>query len=198
MRARRRYRLHPQRQLRGISGVGLDNSGIATLTDCSVTGDSAGGAGGLANYGNGSLTLADCSVTGNSSSIDGGLLNDGGGSLTAHRLLRHRQQPRSNAALANIFGVATLSGTTIGDNRGSTIIQNDGGLTFSGCDISGDSGAGYFSYILYSLAMSPSPAAPSGTTTPSGLWNVGGTMTLTDTLVTGTRQAASRTATRCS
>ena len=68
------HRLHRQRQLRGgadssgSAGGGVFNSRYAnlTLTDCTVSGNSAyGGGGGVGNYG-GTITLTNCTVSGNS------------------------------------------------------------------------------------------------------------------------------------
>ena len=64
------------------SGGGIYNSGdTLTLTNCTISGNSASySGGGIFNYGK--LTLTNCTISGNSASIfDGGILNDGG-SLT--------------------------------------------------------------------------------------------------------------------
>ena len=52
-------------------------SGTATLTNCTVSGNSAGiSGGGLYNDGNGTTTLTNCTVSGNSAgSYGGGLFN---------------------------------------------------------------------------------------------------------------------------
>ena len=55
-------------------GGGLLNDGTATLTDCTIEGNSAHDGGGLLN-GNGTATLTDCTVTGNSAAMGAGLYN---------------------------------------------------------------------------------------------------------------------------
>ena len=58
-------RLHPQRQLRGLGGGGVSNSGTANLTDCTLSGNSTGSDGGGV-YNRGTADLTDCTVSGNS------------------------------------------------------------------------------------------------------------------------------------
>ena len=61
--------LHRQRQLRRLSGGGVDNShyGTATLTNCTVSGNSATvSGGGLGNGPGSTTTLTNCTVSGNS------------------------------------------------------------------------------------------------------------------------------------
>ena len=41
---------------------------MATLTDCTISGNSAGGGGGLYNF-NGTLTLANCTISGNIAAV---------------------------------------------------------------------------------------------------------------------------------
>src|SRR5262249_53344051 len=70
--------------LKNFSGGGLANVlGTLTVTDCTVSGNSAGdNGGGLYNL-NGTLTLTNCTVSGNSAGYDGGgLWNNGTATLT--------------------------------------------------------------------------------------------------------------------
>ena len=60
-------------------GGGLENAGELKLTDCTVSGNSAGAGGGLFNTGGGTTTLTHCTFSDNSAvSSGGGLLNYGG------------------------------------------------------------------------------------------------------------------------
>ena len=70
-----------------LDGAGLYNSGVATLTNCTVSGNSAqggGSGGGVFNVGAATLTLTNCTVSGNSAqdSGGGGLFNVGTAMLT--------------------------------------------------------------------------------------------------------------------
>jgi Bacterial Ig-like domain (group 3) len=68
-----------------LNGGGIFNSGIMTLTDSTVSGNSApgnlGGGGGIEN--NGSMTLTDSTVSGNSAAAGGGIRSDGTATLAA-------------------------------------------------------------------------------------------------------------------
>ena len=120
------------------SGGGvLVNGGMAALTDCKITGNSAGvgsqvgadGAG-LANQG-GNVTLTDCTVSGNSAEESNG---GGGGGV---------------ATLTN--GTTTLIDSTISDNSSAVFSANGVGLlelgadsftTLTDCTISGNTASG--------------------------------------------------------
>ena len=72
------HRLHDQRQLRPERhGGGVGINGLATLTNCTISGNSAAAGGGVFNYGTASLVA--CTVSGNSA--------------TAGRRHRQLQQP---------------------------------------------------------------------------------------------------------
>ena len=65
--------LHRQRKLHSYYGGGLyeAGNGTATLTNCTVSGNSAYSGGGLCNA-NGTATLTNCTVSGNSADNSGG------------------------------------------------------------------------------------------------------------------------------
>ena len=64
-------------------GGGLWNSGTATLTGCTISGNSAYMGGGVENFKYGQATLTNCTISGNSASLGGGLSNYGHATLTA-------------------------------------------------------------------------------------------------------------------
>ena len=78
------------------NGGGLANyGGMVTLTDCTVSDNSASNNGGGVYLNNGgTATLTDCTVTGNSSSSNGGGLANDGSTHHADRLHRQRQLRR--------------------------------------------------------------------------------------------------------
>ena len=145
--------LHRQRQLRRTPAAALYNiDGTATLTNCTVSGNSAGSSGGGLFNVDGTTTLTDCTVSGNSATaaaaawIDIGgtttLTNctvsgnsagtSGGGVLNAcvrhdHADQLHRQRQLRHiggGGLTNHGGTATLTDCTV---SGNTAGNNGGG-----------------------------------------------------------------------
>jgi parallel beta-helix repeat protein len=151
-------------------GGGLYNYGTATLSNCTVSGNTAsGGGGGLANYGMATLTLTNCTVSGNYAAYGGGILN---------------------------YGTATLTGCTVSgnsaNNTGGGLDNESGTATLSNCTVSGntaDLGGGVFLYdgqvILNNCAVTGNSASASNYSRGGGLFTGGGTATLTDCTVSG-------------
>jgi CSLREA domain-containing protein len=99
------------------SGGGLNNLGTTTLTNCTVSGNTAYYGGGLANFG--TATLIHCTVGGNSAIA----FNRGGG--------------------VSNFGTATLTDCTVSGNLAVTDgggLLNLGSATLTSCTISGNHG----------------------------------------------------------
>jgi len=96
------------------SGGGIDNLGTMTLTDCTISNDSALSGGGI--FSTGTMTLTDCTISNVSGKYGGGINN-------------------------YIGGTATLTGCTVSD---STAINQGGGISTYGplnlinCTITGD------------------------------------------------------------
>ena len=112
------------------SGGGLLNQGATTLTDCTLSGNSAapvGNGGGL--YSSGSITLTDCTLSGNSAGVLGG------GLLT--------------------FGTATITDCTISGNSAGFGggLYNFGTATITDCTVSGNSAG--FGGGLYTRGSQP-------------------------------------------
>ena len=109
-------------------GGGLENYGTTTLTDCTISGNSASDGGGL--YNRGTATLTDCTVSGNSAT---------GGNYNPKR--------GSGGGLLTFGGTTTLTNCTVSGNHAS---KNGGGLylnnlttggttTLTNCTVSGNS-----------------------------------------------------------
>ncbi len=141
------------------SGGGVFNSGTVTLTNCTLSGDSARIGGGVFN--SGKATLTNCTLSGDSASAGGGLQNDG----TA------------------ILGNCTLSGNSAVYGGG---VYNYGKATFTNCTISGNSssgsGGGVYNYGTARLTdtivagnTGPSSAASDIIGMVSGSYNLIGT-----------------------
>jgi Bacterial Ig-like domain (group 3)/MBG domain (YGX type)/Right handed beta helix region len=142
----------------GYDGGGLANDGTATLIDCTVSGNYAthiGEGGGVLNYGStanltvtdctvsdnsaylgggisnywGTATLADCTLSGNSASDGGGI--DNGGTATLTDCTVSGNSANYGGGLAN-SGTATLTDTIVAGN-----IDRSGASDIGGVDVSG-------------------------------------------------------------
>ena len=104
------------------NGGGILNNGILTLTNCSLTHNTAdhqfGGGGGIRNT-NGTLTLTNCSLTHNTARPDGGGLASGGGILTlTNSTLAHNTAAVAGGGLHNAQNSSTtLQNTILALNR---------------------------------------------------------------------------------
>ena len=58
-------------------GSGIINEGTATLTNCTISGNSFGSGGGMWNITGGTTTMVNCTVTNNTGTMGGGLRNTG-------------------------------------------------------------------------------------------------------------------------
>ncbi len=143
-------------------GGGLYGRSAITLTDCTISGNSAAYYGGGV-YSGPTATLDNCNFSGNSAVYGGGLSNHGTATLDDCTLIGNFAVG-SGGGLFD-YGTATLDNCTFdGDsarfNGGG--LFNEGPVTLSDCTISGNS-------------------APNG----GGLFTYGATATLTGTIVAG-------------
>ncbi len=101
------------------NGAGLANLGTLTLTDCTISGNTAAVADGGALYNRGTVTLTNCTISGNTASNGGALYN------------------RGTATLTN----CTISGNTASSNLVGGL-QNVSTVTLTNCTISGNGAYG--------------------------------------------------------
>ena len=150
----------------------FNNNATATLTNSTISGNSAGNnGGGLANYG-GMVTLSGCAISGNSAGNSGGgvyLNNSGGTTALTNCTVSGNSAGNNGGGLANYGGMVTLSGCAIsgnsaGNSGGGVYLNNSGGTTaLTNCTVSGNS------------------AGNNG----GGLANYGGMVTLTNCTISG-------------
>jgi hypothetical protein len=132
----------------GGYGGGLYNLGTATLTNCTVSGNSAGTGGGIFN--NSTLALTDTTVEGNTSgSFGGGISTFGPTTITGGSINQNSASFAggamdifTSAAMVTISGTAIQSNTAGGNGGG---INNNFGPTLSltSCSISGNTAGNY-------------------------------------------------------
>ena len=150
------------------SGAGLANYGTATLTGCTLSGNSAGididGAPGVFNSSAATLTMTDCTVSGNYGLAIGGVANK---------------------------GTANLIDCTLSGNVGSGL-QNYGSVNLTGCTVSGNdtkyAGAGVFNFGTANLT--DCTVSGNNATFGGGIYN-SGPANLIDTIVAGNTNGSS-------
>ena len=134
-------------------GAGIRNRGTLTLTDSTISGNSAGsGAGGI--YNGGALTLTNSTVSGNSAdSRGGGISNEHGGTLTLNNsTISGNTADSSGGGIMNFDGTINVKNTIIAGNiasnagpdcsatltsQGHNLVQNTSGCTVTG-DLTGN------------------------------------------------------------
>ena len=180
------HRLHPERQLRrhfdatsAEGGGGLANDGTATLTGCTVSGNSAGDGGGVFNDNGGTATLTDCTLSGNSATTGGGLANGYGLAVLTGCTISGNTSGDSGGGVFNL-GTANLTDCTVSDNTAGT---SEGAYSGGGGKYNGG-GGGVYNYgtaALTDCTLSGNTAASA-----AGLADVyHGTAALTNTIVAG-------------
>jgi CSLREA domain-containing protein len=141
-----------------VNGGGISNSGTLTLTNCTLSGNSAavGVGGGIYNETGGTLTLTNCTLSGNSaegsnSATDGnggGIFNSGKATLTNCTLSGNSTEGAGGGIYNATGGTLTLTNCTLsgnstryGDANGGGGIYNETGgtLTLTNCTLSGNS-----------------------------------------------------------
>ncbi len=125
----------------GLASLG----GTATLTNCTVSGNTASTelGGGLYNF-SGALTLTNCTVSGNYAYNAGGGLYSLNGTATLNKCTVSSNYGVFGGGVAIRGGTATLTNTSVNDNSSISGggLNNDGGTaTLNNCTISGNSSA---------------------------------------------------------
>ena len=142
-------------------GGGVWSYGTTTLTNCTISGNSAPGGGGLVNYG-GPLTLTNCNVSGNSAQYGGGgivqrwLRSEYGAEYATTTLTNCTISGNSapwGGGLENIYGAMTLANCAVDNNQavatfdfataeGGGILSNGGSLSISSSTVAGNTATG--------------------------------------------------------
>ena len=174
------------------------NRGTATLTDCTLSGNTGGGM-----FNGGTANISDCNLSGNSSD---GLTNDGSATLIGCTLSGNVDGVRNGSTTNPNTADLVLINCTVSDNYGQGVansallsltnctisgnsgysgggLVNSGGLaTLTGCNITGNSGGGVSNTA--NLAMSDCTLDANSAPNGGGLYN-GGSATLTDCTLSG-------------
>jgi hypothetical protein len=127
-----------------FKGGGIDNTGTLTVSQCSLSSNSAGVVGGGIDN-TGTVTVSQSSLSGNSAGFDGGgIYNEGGATLTVSQCSLSGNSADLGGGIANSGGTVTVSQSSLSGNSagfGGGGIYNEGGatLTVSQCSLSGNS-----------------------------------------------------------
>jgi hypothetical protein len=113
----------------GTFGGGIDNFGVLTVSQCTVSDNSAGNGGGIFNEPGATLTVSSCRLSANSA-INGGGINNDGGTVTISNSTLSGNSAGQGGGIFN-GGTLTISDSTLSGNAANQGggIYNDGGAT---------------------------------------------------------------------
>jgi hypothetical protein len=172
-----------------LGGGIFNDHGTLTVSNSTLSGNSAGSGGGIYNWG--TLTVSDSTLSGNTGVYGGGIYNNSGRLTVSNSTLSGNSAGDGggiyNTGTLTVTG-STLSGNSAGDGGG---IYNEGNmatLTLSSSTLSGNSarsgGGGIF---INGGTMTVSNSTLSGNSTSSyggGIYNYG-TLTVTNSTLSG-------------
>jgi hypothetical protein len=172
----------------GNTEGGILNGGTLTVSNSTVSGNSAGYGGGISN--GGTLTLDNSTIGDNSAhggggdyfGYGGGILNNG--TLTAINSTVTGNSAHDGGGIYNLYGIfITLTNCTISGNDGGGIYQYSGTLTLDNSTVSGNSNYGFHGGGIFNEdgAITLTNSTVSGNSTDGhggGIINVYGTLTL--------------------
>jgi CSLREA domain-containing protein len=175
-------------------GGGVYNRGLATLTNCTVSGNSANDqGGGVSNSLYGTATLTNCTVSGNSAINEGGgVSNEGTATLTDCTISGNSA---TNGGGVSNEGTATLTNCTVSGNTATNGggMFNEGLATLNNCTVSGNSanvGGGMFNNAYATATLTNCTVSGNTATNGGGVWvSYYGTATLTNCTVSGNTAA---------
>jgi hypothetical protein len=168
----------------GNNGGGIYNLGTATVSDCTVSGNSANYGGGIFN--SGTLTVSDSTILGNSVPRGGGGIANFG-TATVNNSTISGNSGVSGGGVENSGGILAVSNSAVSDNFGIGI-DNSGSLTVSNSAISGNSasnGGGIYNFgtaTVSNSTISGNTFYPSNHSTGGGIYN-SSQLTLTDSTI---------------
>jgi hypothetical protein len=176
-------------------GIYNDYWGTLTLTNNTITGNTAGWGGGISNNSSGTLTITDSTITGNTANIvGGGIFNGGSATLTNNTITGNTANSNTGGGIAN-WGTLTLNNNTITGNTTNYDgggIYSQGTLTLNNNTITGNKAAGSGGGIYNAAGtLTLTDSTITGNTTNfygGGIFNSGGTLTLTDSTITDSKR----------
>ncbi|MCA9967980.1 MAG: hypothetical protein KC423_27230, partial [Anaerolineales bacterium] len=140
------------------------NNGNLTLTNSTVSGNSATNYGGGINFGSGTLTVINSTISGNTANYGGGIRNEGGTLTATNSTFSDNEATISGGGMYN-SGTMYLAGTIFANSTsGGNCVNNGGTLTDNGYNLSDDASCGFSGTSANNATLNLS--ALSVTTTP--------------------------------
>ena len=168
------------------AGGGIYNQGRLTISDDTISGNSANSGGGIFN--SGTATVTDSTISGNSANLGGGIFNSGTATVSGSTISGNSAK-WDGGGIFN-FGTATVTGSTISGNSAfdGGGICNFGTATVTGSIISGNPAESRGGGIFNSGTATVSGSTISGNSAKwdgGGINNWQGTATVTDSTISG-------------
>ncbi|MBP2044999.1 beta strand repeat-containing protein [Methanobacterium aggregans] len=174
-----------------FNGGAIYNQGNLTVTNCTLTGNTATNYGG-AIYNEGSLTVTNSTLTGNTAS-NGGAITNMNGNLTVTSTIINNNVANDGGAISN-YGNLTVTNSLINNNSAASYggaIENYGTLTLTKSTLTGNSasssgGAIFNAMMGTSTVTNCTLTGNSASFTGGAIFNGGGSsVTVTNSTLTG-------------
>ena len=184
----------------GTSVITVNSGGTVNVSGLTLTGGNTRDGGGMHITG-GTVTVSESTISGNTASVYGGGIVNDSGTLTVSDSTFSGNRGGSGGGIANFFGTTTVSGSTFSGNTaryGGGIWNNHGTLTVSDSTLSGNT-ALYFGGGIWNSeggrttvsgstisanTISGNPAFYVG----GGIFNDSGTVTVSGSILSGNGQ----------
>jgi energy-coupling factor transporter ATP-binding protein EcfA2 len=187
----------------------LSNNGMLTLTDSTISNNTASGAngngGGILNNNGGTLTITNSTISDNTTSNSyggGGIYNNNGTLTITNSIVSGNSvsgQQIGGGGIANEHGTLTITNSTVSGNSvsgpktvgGGILNDSSGTLTITNSTVSGNSvsgqnsGGGGILSDSSTLTITNSTVSDNTSQFGGGIYNYNGTLTLTNSIISG-------------
>jgi CSLREA domain-containing protein len=135
----------------GGDGGGIHNQGVLTITNTAFSENTGGDGGGIANFSTGSMTVIDSTFSENEATVRGGGISSGSEALIISSTFVGNRASVTGGIRND--GTLTLINSTVSGNTGNFNggILNGGTLTITNSTINGNSGSGLYNANVTTL-----------------------------------------------
>jgi predicted outer membrane repeat protein len=170
------------------SAGGIVNNGTLTVSDCTVSGNSAFFGGGIANISNSPLTVSGCTLSGNSAFFGGGIFNES--TLVVRDSVLTGNTAHLGGGIANenqdgSVATVTVSGSTLCGNSAIAIVLPGRVIGGFGGGIYSESSFGSATVTVSDSTLSGNFATVGGGAIFQDTFNGTGTITITGSTLCG-------------